>query len=97
MPRVKHFEHSEDSFWVGVEYYRAPTPKQECWDKDFARLRAAGFQVVRSHSYWNWMEPRPGIYELDDFDRLFDLAEQHGLFVWLATLCWPLMAPARSG
>jgi len=83
MLNVKRFEDSEASFLVGVEYYRAPTPKQECWDEDLARLRAAGFQVVRSHSYWNWMEPQPGIYELDDFDHLFDLAEKHDLFVWL--------------
>ncbi|MBC8427820.1 beta-galactosidase [bacterium] len=80
---VKRFYNSEASFLVGVEYYRAPTPKQECWDEDFARLRAAGFQVVRSHSYWNWMEPQLGVYELDDFDHLFDLAEKHELFVWL--------------
>ncbi len=80
---MKRLGHSETPFPVGVEYYRAPTPKQECWDGDFARLRAAGFRIVRSHSYWNAMEPRPGQYELDDFDRLFDLAAQHGLSVWM--------------
>ena len=80
---MKHLGHPETAFPVGVEYYRAPTPKQECWDGDFARLRAAGFRIVRSHSYWNAMEPRPGQYELDDFDRLFDLAEHHGLSVWM--------------
>ena len=75
--------HPEPPFPIGVEYYRAPTPKQEVWDEDFARIKAAGLRIVRSFSYWNWMEPRPGHYELDDFDRLFDLAEKHGLFVWL--------------
>ena len=80
---MKRLGHPETAFPVGVEYYRAPTPKQECWDGDFARLRAAGFRIVRSHSYWNAMEPRPGQYELDDFDRLFDLAAQHGLSVWM--------------
>ena len=75
--------HPETPFPVGVEYYRAPTPRPEYWDADFARLRAAGFRVLRSASYWNWMEPQPGVYELDDFDRLFDLAEKHGLWVWL--------------
>ena len=30
------------------------------------------------------MEPRPGQYELDDFDRLFDLAAKSTIFeVWL--------------
>ena len=83
MPTTKRFEHPETPFPVGVEYYRAPTPKLDCWDKDFARLSEAGFRVVRSFTYWNWMEPRPGIYELDDFDYMFDLAEKHGLSVWL--------------
>ncbi|MBM4050355.1 MAG: hypothetical protein FJ279_35105, partial [Planctomycetes bacterium] len=70
-------------FPVGVEYYRAPTPKRDVWDADLARIRAAGFRIIRSHSYWNWMEPAPGRYELDDFDAMFDLAEKHGLFVWM--------------
>ena len=83
MPIEKRFEHPKTPFPVGVEYYRAPAPKPDCWDEDFARLSAAGFRVVRSFTYWNWMEPRPGIYELDDFDRMFDLAEKHGLSVWL--------------
>ena len=70
-------------FPVGVEYYRGPTPKLDVWDEDFAHIRAGGFRIVRSHSYWNWMEPRPGLYELDDFDRMFDLGEKHRLFIWL--------------
>ncbi|MCZ6677375.1 MAG: beta-galactosidase [Candidatus Poribacteria bacterium] len=83
MSSEKRFGCPESPFPVGVEYYRAPTPKPECWDEDFARLRAAGFEVIRSFSYWNWMEPQPGLYELEDFDRLFELAEKHGLLVWL--------------
>ncbi|MCY3896333.1 MAG: beta-galactosidase, partial [Chloroflexi bacterium] len=70
-------------FPVGVEYYRAPAPKPEVWDEDLARIRAGGFRIVRSFTMWNWMEPRPGQYELDEFDRLFDLAEKHDLYVWL--------------
>ena len=83
MPTTKRLEHPKTPFPVGVEYYRAPTPKLDCWDADFARLSGAGFRIVRSFTYWNWMEPRPGIYELDDFDYMFDLAEKHGLSVWL--------------
>ena len=70
-------------FPVGVEYYRAPTPKPEVWDEDLARIRASGMRIVRSFTMWNSMEPRPGQYELDEFDRLFDLAEKHDLYVWL--------------
>ena len=76
------FERTNTPFLIGVEYYRAPTPKPECWDEDLGRISSAGFQLVRSASYWNWMEPRPGHYEMDDFDRLFDLAHKHGLSIW---------------
>ena len=70
-------------FPVGVGYYRAPMPKLELWDDDFARLNAAGFRIVRSFTYWNHMEPRPGQYELEDIDRLFDLAAEHDIQIWL--------------
>ena len=83
MTAERSFGIPEVPFPVGVAYYRAPMPKLDVWDGDFARLRAAGFRIVRSFSYWNHMEPRPGQYELEDFDRLFDLAEKHDLRVWL--------------
>jgi len=83
MPEKKRFDHPETPFPVGVEYYRGPTPRTDIWDDDFARLKAYGFRIVRSFSFWNHMEPRPGQYELDDFDLFFDLAERHGLWVWM--------------
>ena len=70
-------------FPIGVEYYRAPAPHQEYWDRDFEQLHKSGFKIVRSFTYWNRMEPRPGIYELDDIDQLFDTAAKHDLGVWL--------------
>ena len=83
MPEASFLEHPETPFPIGVEYYRAPVPKQSIWDEDFARIRAAGLRIVRSFTFWNWMEPEPGLYKLDDFDLFFDLAEKHGLYVWL--------------
>ena len=75
--------HPSTPFPVGTEYYRAPMPPQEFWEEDFAAIRAAGMRIIRSFTYWNWMEPRPGQYELDDFDRFFELAAKHDLMVWL--------------
>src|SRR5215831_5125970 len=69
-------------FLLGTEYYRAPMPPQKFWDADFAAIRRAGMRIVRTFSYWNWIEPAPGRYELDDFDRMFELAGKHGLLVW---------------
>ena len=76
------FRTSPVPFPVGTEYYRAPMPPQEFWDRDFAAIRAAGMRIVRTFSYWNWMEPAPGRFELDDFDRFFELAARHDLLVW---------------
>ena len=69
-------------FPVGTEYYRAPMPPQEFWEADFAAMRAAGMRIVRTFSYWNWLEPAPGRFELDDFDRFFELAAKYDLLVW---------------
>lgn len=69
-------------FLVGTEYYRAPMPPQEFWDKDFAAIRRCGMQIVRTFSYWNWIEPQQGRFELDDFDLFFELARKHDLLVW---------------
>lgn len=76
------FRTTPHPFPVGTEYYRAPMPPQEFWDRDFAAIRAAGMRIVRTFSYWNWMEPAPGRFELDDFDRFFELAARHDLLVW---------------
>lgn len=60
-------------------------PPQAFWDEDFAAIRRTGMRIVRTFSYWNWIEPAPGKYELDDFDRFFELAHKHGLLVWFDT------------
>ena len=77
------FAHPDTPFPIGVEYYRGGAPKPEYWDEDFANIRAAGFRIVRSASYWNWMEPARDTYHLDDYDAMFDLAAKHGLSMWL--------------
>ena len=80
---AERFAHPDTPFPIGVEYYRGGAPKPECWDEDFANIRAAGFRIVRSASYWNWMEPARDTYHLDDYDAMFDLAAKHGLSMWL--------------
>ena len=72
-------------FPVGVEYYRPPVPPPQYWDEDFRRISAAGMSIVRVWYSWDWVETLPNHYEFDDLDRLFDLAAQHGLKVWVDT------------
>ncbi len=81
-PLVEPPAPGESEFLVGVEYYRAPMPPQTFWDADFAAIRRSGMRIVRTFSFWNWIEPRPGAFELDDFDRFFELARKHDLRVW---------------
>ena len=80
---TNRFAHPDTPFPIGVEYYRGGAPRPEYWDGDFANIRAAGFRIVRSASYWNWMEPARDVYHLDDYDAMFDLAAKHGLSMWL--------------
>ena len=80
---TERFAHPDTPFPIGVEYYRGGAPKRECWDEAFANIGAAGFRIVRSASYWNWMEPARDTYHLDDYDAMFDLAAKHGLSMWL--------------
>ena len=77
------FPHPSKPFPIGVEYYRGGSPHQDVWEKDFKRIKESGFTIIRSASYWNWMEPAPGKYEMADYDLFFDLAHKNGLSVWL--------------
>ncbi len=72
-------------FQVGVAYYRPPVPPPEFWDEDFARISAAGMQIVRTFYLWHWAEPVPEQFEFDDLDLMLDLAAKHDLKVWLDT------------
>ena len=75
----------EKPFLIGIEYYRPPVPPRELWDADFARIKDAGFHIIRTFPYWNWIEPAPGRFEFDDLDLFMDLAQKHGLASWIDT------------
>ncbi len=81
-PRKSLLGDSTHPFPIGTEYYRAPMPPQKFWDEDFKAIRKMGMRIVRTFSFWNWMEPQSGIFELDDFDRMFELAKKNDLKVW---------------
>ena len=71
---------------LGVQYYRAPFPESRYWADDFARIRAAGLNTVQLWVLWGWVEPSPGQYRFDDYDRLVELAADHDLGVVLSTI-----------
>jgi beta-galactosidase len=70
-------------FLFGSQYYRAPTPEPECWEGDFANLRALGFNAVKYFVQWRWSHRAPDRFVFEDLDALMDLAASHGLGVTL--------------
>ncbi|HUV90613.1 MAG TPA: beta-galactosidase, partial [Anaerolineae bacterium] len=59
---------------LGVQYYRPPFPEQKYWEDDFARIKDCGLNTVQLWVLWGWVEPKPGRFYFDDYDRLVELA-----------------------
>ncbi|WP_420454351.1 beta-galactosidase [Rubrivirga sp.] len=70
----------------GSQYYRAPSPRPEDWDRDHARMAELGFTMVKYWLQWRWNHPAEDRYDWDDIDRLMDVADRHGLRVMLNTI-----------
>jgi len=71
---------------LGVQYYRPPFPEQKYWEDDFARIKDCGLNTVQLWVLWSWVEPKPGEFRFDDYDRLVELADKAGLGVILSTI-----------
>ncbi|MDD2710469.1 MAG: beta-galactosidase [Verrucomicrobiae bacterium] len=71
---------------LGVQYYRPPFPNTQFWDGDFAKIRESGLNAVQLWVDWAWVEPKPGKFIFDDYDRLVELAGKHRLGVVLSTI-----------
>jgi beta-galactosidase len=71
---------------LGAQYYRPPFPNDHYWDDDMRRMADAGLNTVQLWVLWGWVEPSPGEWLFDDYDRLVDLAGRHGLGVVLSAI-----------
>jgi beta-galactosidase GanA len=65
----------------GTQYYRAPFPRREFWEKDLDNILAIGMNTVKLWSVWSWTEREPGKFYFDDLDELIDLCGRRGLQV----------------
>lgn len=74
-------------FVYGAQYYRAPTPGPEYWERDLAQMKELGFNTVKYWVQWRWSERVPGEYYWEDLDRLMRLAEKNDLQVILNLIC----------
>lgn len=72
-----------DSFFIGAQYYRAPTPEPSCWEEDLRKMALLGFDSVKFWVQWRYVHREEDRFIFDDIDRLMELAEQNGLRVTL--------------
>ncbi len=73
-------------FPFGSQYYRAPSPPPEDWERDLDRMAALGFNTVKYWIQWRWNNPAPNQFDFEDIDRLMDLAGERDLRVMLNTI-----------
>ncbi len=70
----------------GSQYYRAPSPLREDWEKDLRKMSELGFNTVKFWVQWRWNNPEEGVYYWDDIDELMRLSEKYNLKVMLNTI-----------
>ncbi|HET6567879.1 MAG TPA: beta-galactosidase, partial [Rhodothermales bacterium] len=70
----------------GSQYYRAPSPRPEDWERDLKHMAGQGFNTVKFWLQWRWNHPEEDRFYFEDIDRLMDLAQQAGLKVMLNTI-----------
>ncbi|MCF7802650.1 MAG: beta-galactosidase [Candidatus Marinimicrobia bacterium] len=70
----------------GSQYYRAPSPKREDWDRDLAKMADLGFNMVKFWVQWRWNHPEENRYDFSDIDELMELSRKHNLKVMLNTI-----------
>ena len=67
----------------GSQYYRAPTPTPEKWERDLCEMSKNGFNTIKIWAQWGWNNPSEGVYDFSDVDTLMDLAHKYNLKVIL--------------
>ena len=71
---------------IGVQYYRPPFPLSKAWEEDFSRIADSGLNAVQLWVVWAWVEPAPGEFHFEDYDRLIEMAAKKNLTVVLSTI-----------
>jgi len=61
--------------------------------------RRLGLTFCRNFVYWSELEPGPGVYRLEPFERALDIARKNGIATWYCIVgppAWVLGGPARN-
>lgn len=65
----------------GAQYYRAPTPKPHCWERDIKNFAGFGFNTLKIWAQWRWNNPKKDVYDFSDLHTIMDLAKKYGVKV----------------
>lgn len=68
-------------FVLGVQYYGPPHTTEEDWVRDFKLIKEHGLDAIKVWAIWGYLEPAPDEFGFDEWDRMFDAAQRHGLSV----------------
>ena len=75
----------KDMLYLSTQYYRPPFPKHKYWESDLDLIKEVGFNTIQLWVVWGWIEPSPGKFIFEDYDKLFEAAQKRGLKVLLST------------
>lgn len=80
------------SMYFGACYYAEHWP-EERWERDFALMKEAGFNVVRLTEFaWNFIERREGVFTFEWLDRVLDKLAANGIQAIMGT---PTASPPK--
>lgn len=68
---------------IGTQFYRAPTPLKESWEKDLQTARAHGLNIIRGWLMWNWMHPAENRFDFSDIEDLLEASRKASMKVIL--------------
>ncbi len=74
------------SFPYGAVYFRKSNPPRQDWERDYKVASEDGYNIFRHWFMWSAIEVRPGVYDWDDYDRQFELAEKYGIKTIIAEM-----------
>ncbi len=77
---------SSNYFPFGSQYYRAPSPPPEDWERDLKSMADVGFNSIKYWIQWRWNHPEENRFYWDDIDGLMDVAEKYDFKVMLNTI-----------
>ena len=66
-----------------VPYAKAADMPMSEWEKDIISMKKLGFKVFRPFTAWDRIEVEEGEYDFSKLDYDFELAEKHGLGIFL--------------